>query len=137
MAGRDDVLGYSKGHWIAAGVLAVVMLPALLVLRACTTGGESEPQRSAAAPSASGVSASSISAWAYMQQFVRARLNSPSTAKFPYGGHRSVVELGDGRYSVRSYVDADNAFGASVRTHFNGVIRKTATGWELESLDLQ
>ncbi len=73
-------------------------------------------------------------AWAYMQQFVEKKLKSPSSADFPFGGSRHVTPLGGGRYKVDSYVDANNSFGAQLRTHFEGVIKRVAGGWELEYL---
>ena len=76
-------------------------------------------------------------AWAYMQQFVEKKLKSPSSADFPFGGHRHVTPLGDGRYKVDSYVDAQNSFGAQHRTHFEGVIKRVPSGWELESLSFR
>ena len=50
-------------------------------------------------------------AWAYAQLFVKERLPSPKSADFPFGGHRQVINLGEGRYRVRSYVDTTNSFG--------------------------
>ena len=73
-------------------------------------------------------------AWAYMQLFVERKLKSPGSADFPFGGYRHVTPLGGGRYKVDSYVDAQNSFGASLRTHFEGVIKRLPGGWELESL---
>jgi len=73
-------------------------------------------------------------AWAYMQQFVEKRLKSPKNADFPGGGHRHVTDLGGGRYRVDSYVDAQNSFGAVMRTHFEGVIKRVDGHWELEYL---
>ena len=74
------------------------------------------------------------SAWAYMQQFVEQRLKSPRSADFRFGGYRDVTNLGNGRYKVNSYVDAENSFGANIRTHFNGVIRRKDGAWVLEYL---
>jgi len=76
-------------------------------------------------------------AWVYMTEFVKQRLKSPGSADFPFGGYRHVTELGGKRYKVKSYVDSQNAFGAVVRTHFEGVIKKINGGWELESLDFK
>ena len=76
-------------------------------------------------------------AWAYMQLFVKKRLKSPQSADFPFGGYRHVTELGAGRHKVNSYVDSQNSFGASIRTHFEGVIKKTDGGWELEYLNFK
>ena len=76
-------------------------------------------------------------AWAYMQIFVEQRLKSPKSADFPFGGGTyHTKDLGGGRYEVNSYVDAKNAFGANIRTHFNGVIRRKDSGWVLEYLNL-
>ncbi len=74
-------------------------------------------------------------AWAYMQLFVEKRLKSPSSADFPFGGSsRHVTPLGGGRYKVDSYVDAQNSFGAQLRRHFEGVIKRVPGGWKLEYL---
>jgi len=76
-------------------------------------------------------------AWAYMQLFVEKRLKSPGSAEFRFGGYRDVQPLGDGRYKVVSYVDAQNGFGVSLRTPFEGVIKHVGVeGWELEYLDI-
>ena len=75
-------------------------------------------------------------AWAYMQLFVEEQLKSPKSADFPFGGARdAVTDLGEGRYKVASYVDSENTFGGTVRTHFEGVIRKGDGEWHLESLE--
>jgi hypothetical protein len=121
-------LGYGVVEWIVALSLGVVVL---VGYKACAPTGAA---RSSAADRASSVSADTIGAWVYMQEFVKRRLSSPKSASFPFGGHRSVVALGEGRYRVTSYVDAKNAFGVEVRTHFIGVVRRTPAGWELESL---
>lgn len=73
-------------------------------------------------------------AWAYAQLFVKERLKSPKSAEFPFGGHRSVVNLGEGRYQVRSYVEATHSFGGERRTHFTCIVRSEGSRWVLESL---
>ena len=77
-------------------------------------------------------------AWAYMQIFVEQRLKSPKSADFPFGGGTyHTTDLGGGRYKINSYVDAENAFGANIRTHFNGVIKRKDGGWVLEYLNFE
>jgi len=78
-----------------------------------------------------------IDAWVYMKLFVEQNLKNPRGAKFPFGGHRNVVNLGGDRYRVRSYVDATNSFGATVRTNFVGVVKRRYGGWDLESLNFE
>jgi hypothetical protein len=53
--------------------------------------------------------------WA-CQDFVRARLKAPSTAKFPC--EETVFDEGEGSYTVQSCVDAQNAFGAILRKQY-------------------
>ncbi len=77
-------------------------------------------------------------AWVYMKMFVEQRLKSPKSADFPFGGATYyTTDLGGGRYRVNSYVDAENAFGANIRTRFNGVIKRKDGGWVLESLNFE
>lgn len=71
------------------------------------------------------------------QDFVKNRLRSPGSAKFPgvMDGEPKVSSLGSGRYSVRSYVDSENGFGALLRSDWSCEIRKVPGGdkWQLES----
>jgi len=81
-------------------------------------------------------------AWRYCQDAVRARLKAPSTARFP--GREAVdglvVKGSDGTvaYQVVSYVDAQNSFGAMIRTQFECVARKLPDGrWEVSSVSFR
>lgn len=66
-----------------------------------------------------------IAAFVMAQEFVKRDLRSPSTADFPMitaDGVSSVpITLDDGRcaFAVRTYVDAQNAFGGVVRETFS------------------
>jgi len=75
-------------------------------------------------------------AWVGMTYFVKDRLKSPSSAKFEYAGARNVIKLDNDRYRIRSYVDAQNAFGSPIRMRFEGVVRKTSSSWALEELNI-
>lgn len=72
------------------------------------------------------------------EKFVKARLKSPSTAKFPYVGPDEVLILDDGCYGIASYVNGQNSFGATIRTHFRCIVEKNDTGgWDLVSLKFE
>lgn len=73
-------------------------------------------------------------AWVSMTYFVKDRLKAPSSAKFEYAGARNVIRLDNDRYRIKSYVDAQNSFGAPIRMHFEGVVRDTKSSWRLEEL---
>ena len=52
------------------------------------------------------------------QQKVREQLKAPSTAKFPYQSEMIIETKDNLKYKIGSYVDAQNGFGAMIRTHF-------------------
>lgn len=57
------------------------------------------------------------------QQYVIQILKSPSTADFPTFFGCSVVDLGDNKYKVTSYVDSQNSFGAKIRSHWSVIFQ--------------
>ena len=58
------------------------------------------------------------------QQFVRRQLVAPSTAEFPTGMSRvQHVYVGDCEHTIGSWVDAQNRFGAMLRTHYRVGLR--------------
>jgi hypothetical protein len=64
-----------------------------------------------------------------MQEFVKRELKAPSTAKFVRPGEIGTrcEYQGNQRYFVRGYVDAQNSYGATVRTGYQGIIEQTGT----------
>ena len=71
----------------------------------------------------------SVSAYVMSKQFVTQQLKSPSTAKFPDFGSEGVEarflgkEAGCKHY-VEGYVDAQNAYGATVRSSYYVIMEK-------------
>ncbi len=53
-----------------------------------------------------------IEAYVMSQEFVKERLKAPATADFPWYDESFVKELGDNKFEVNAYVDAENSFGA-------------------------
>ncbi|MBA1335827.1 MAG: hypothetical protein HPY66_1645 [Firmicutes bacterium] len=62
-------------------------------------------------------------AWIFAQDAVKSALKAPSTAKFPWYDESYITPLSDGRFLVKAYVDAENSFGAKIRTNFSVKIR--------------
>ena len=56
-------------------------------------------------------------AYIMSQEFVKKRLVSPGSAKFPWFD-RTVMKTGPDRYVVRGYCDSQNKFGALLRTDY-------------------
>lgn len=65
-------------------------------------------------------------------------LKAPSTAKFKHIPEDSisnaVQKIGPNRYRVTSYVDAQNSYGAMIRTNFTIEIYKKRGSWYAENL---
>lgn len=59
-----------------------------------------------------------VDAWVMCQDFMEDRLQAPSSADYPCCYSDFVTYEGDRVYEVRSYVDAENAFGAKLRRDF-------------------
>lgn len=52
------------------------------------------------------------------QKFMANQLKAPASAKFPNCTRDAASFAGNGEFIVSSYVDAQNSFGASIRTSF-------------------
>ncbi|GEM_PF-1438585 len=70
------------------------------------------------------------------QRYVKRELLAPATADFASYGETRVLHHRDGMYSVGSYVDADNVFGAKIRTQYRCVIEYERGTWVLQSLEM-
>ncbi|MGH6898985.1 MAG: zinc-ribbon domain-containing protein [Geminicoccaceae bacterium] len=67
------------------------------------------------------------------QEFVRESLKSPSTADFPsiVDDDVSVTYLGNCAHQIVAYVDAENAFGGTIRTYYTAIMeyRRSSDAW--------
>ena len=80
-------------------------------------------------------------AWIMTQDFVKQAIRSPSTADFgsmfgDYQSPRDVVrQSGPNEFEINAWVDAQNGFGATVRTRFRCKVRYVGEGrWQRVSL---
>lgn len=71
------------------------------------------------------------------QEAVRARLKAPSTANFPWGDWQVARGGKEGQWLVRSYVDAQNALGAQIRSHFVVELQETSQGLRVAAVLLR
>jgi hypothetical protein len=76
-------------------------------------------------------------AYVMMQEFVKRNLVSPGSAKFEWISEPDCKITKDGfDYTISSWVDSQNAFGAVLRTRFAGIVRQVdKDNWELVALD--
>jgi hypothetical protein len=62
-------------------------------------------------------------AYVMSQEFVKRQLRAPATADFPsWPDEYQVRAMGECKYQVRSYVDAQNGFGALIRSNYSAVL---------------
>ena len=77
-------------------------------------------------------------AWTAALDVVTRNLKAPSTAKFPFSYHNEdIKKIGSSSYVVNSYVDAENSFGAKIRSFFTVKVKKTgANSYIVEDLQM-
>ena len=80
-------------------------------------------------------------AFVISQEFVKKHLKAPATASFPWGTNSdgvSVVERGRCEYTVNAYVDAENSFGAKLRTQYRADVTYMPEGnsWQLNDISM-
>ena len=68
------------------------------------------------------------------QRAVKASLKAPASAKFPgcvMGAHEYTINTNEARdkFSVRGHVDAQNDFGAMIRSEFIVILSRSGDSW--------
>ena len=77
-------------------------------------------------------------AWAFFQRAVEERMTNPGSADFPFaGGSRHLRKTGMCSWTVESWVEGTNGFGATVRQPFWGQLTLKNGGATLEALEFE
>jgi hypothetical protein len=109
---------------LAAGVLFVWYQTSRPTSSSSSNAAPAEPEKPAAEHD-------KIAAWTMAQMFVKDHLKSPGSADFGsllkeyQSPNERVEDLGDGKYRVTGWVDAQNAFGAKIRNRFGVTVQYT------------
>lgn len=74
-------------------------------------------------------------AWYVCKEFITRSLKAPKTAEFPRYQASNVSYMGSTEYNVSMYVDAENSFGALVRSYFICRVKKDGDQWRLIRLN--
>lgn len=70
-----------------------------------------------------------------MEGFVKEQLKAPATADFQPGYQATIHRVRGQKYQIKSWVDAQNGFGAKIRNHFIGEVEQTSKDfWQLNTL---
>lgn len=122
-------------------LIAVVILVILIGVTAELSGGGDSP----AAPGGDGPGSTSVEredtateldAYAMCKEFVKDRLRAPATAGFPLS-YEATITGGPDRWRVESHVDAENGFGANIRSEYRCQVRYLGDDqWRLVSLTI-
>lgn len=59
-----------------------------------------------------------VMAYVIAKKAVKQHLRSPSTSDFPYSNEVSIEGKGGCRFTINGYVDAQNGFGAMIRSYY-------------------
>lgn len=100
----------NKKLFIIAVIIAVVLV---FLIVSCQGGGH--------------VGSRKVKAWTCAQTIVKDNLKSPSSAEFCSINDATIENSGD-KYTISGYVDADNSFGASIRSEFTVTFILTDNG---------
>ena len=106
-------------------IIALVLICFAVIIRTLTSGGTGGKKDTGP---------TDLGASIICRKFMKESLKSPTTAKFPTTREDDVESSGI-KYSVISYVDAENSFGAMIRTYFLCDITYVGGDrWRLDSL---
>lgn len=119
-----------KKGCLRLALLGGLLIVGLLMLAAVFSSGDEGPERG-----------DRYGAFDVCTQVVKERLRAPATAKFPNpyeeDGEVRVSSDFDKRWTVRSHVDAENGFGANIRTDWTCVVDHTERDrYDLVSLNM-
>lgn len=100
------------------GCLGIIVFLATIAFALSTCSGGGGDSDSSPGSGRSSETRSDTAAFVMCQEFVKDRLQTPSTARFPLVREATIRSTGSNEWSVTSHVDAQNVFGAQVRTRW-------------------
>ncbi len=128
---QSETADPSKAFFKVNGVEIAALFIIAVLLIGTFNGGFSWSRDKA--PSTPEVSNSTIIATAH--SYVENILKAPGTAKFAPYDDTHITTLGDNRWSVESYVDSQNSFGAMLRSRYKIVLKyKGKDNWEVADI---
>ncbi|MEW6765581.1 MAG: hypothetical protein AB1344_07325 [Pseudomonadota bacterium] len=105
----------AKQNSAGAGTLALLTL---IVLATILFGGKNKEDSGTSPRTPPTPAETAKYASGQCERLVKNRLKSPSTADFPWG-FPNVIDLGGNEFMLVSYVDAQNGFGAMIRSNYS------------------
>jgi hypothetical protein len=113
------------------GGCLVIFVVLILLVGLITSGGKS------GSDSEHTLLPTKTDAWVMAQGFVRKNLKAPATADFPWYSDEYVTDLGNQIFQVAAYVDAENSFGAKIRSKFICKVKYVGNdNWVLRDIEI-
>ncbi|PHM26168.1 DNA translocase FtsK [Xenorhabdus innexi] len=122
----SKVLGYGGFEWLIAGISFIVIM---FVFISCSNRSPTSKMD---------YCSDDKTAYSYAEKFVSSHLKAPSTAKFASYYDIESYKPAECKFNFIGYVDAQNSFGATLRTKFNALVRydPNTDKYYLENLDM-
>ncbi|PHM69043.1 DNA translocase FtsK [Xenorhabdus kozodoii] len=123
---NSEVLVTNFLGWIIGVVIFIIMIA---VLHSCS-GNSSAPETD--------YCSDDTTAYIYAKKFISTHLKAPSTAKFASYYDVKSSQPKECKFNFIGYVDAENSFGAMIRTQFEATVRydKNKDTYYLEHLNM-
>lgn len=120
---KNNVLNTKNKYLLALLVIGMIISMIILINYSISRPHISSPNKTITSNQGNETNRSAFDMATYC---VRQKLKSPSTADFPAYSD-DYISHSDDEYTVSAYVDAQNSFGATVRTYF--IVRMTRSGY--------
>ncbi|WP_286975094.1 hypothetical protein [Acetomicrobium sp. UBA5826] len=127
----------NKKHNWGCSIVVIILLVSVFAFAGFKTNENSTNAPSQSAQPAHENKADKTEAIIMAEEFVKDRLVSPSSAKFPWrSSETTAVKVDEDTWVISSYVDSQNKFGAMLRTYYIAKVKYLGNDkWQL--LDLE
>ena len=134
-----SALGSGSRKLNARGVAAIAVIGMVVVVAFAFGWGRSPSGSAETLP----CNIDRFDAYAAAQEFVKRSIRTPATAEFPVADASGVAVTRDSgnacKFSVAGYVDAENLFGATIRSKYTLAVTLDNSGsnWHLDALSME
>jgi len=119
------------GHKLGLGCMGLIIGTFVLIMVVVIRNKPTPEQQSASNAQRDGYTAAFT-----CQGAVRDRLKAPATAEFQAPRNAEIKRYDSGNYEIVSYVDAQNSFGAKLRSPYTCVVAPSGAGFQVLELKI-
>jgi hypothetical protein len=119
------------GHKLGIGCMGLIFAAFILIMVIAIRNKPSPEKEAAKQSERAGYTAAFV-----CQDAVRDRLKAPATAEFQAPRNAEIKRYDSGNYEIVSYVDAQNSFGAKLRSPYTCVVAPSGAGFQVLELKI-